>query len=184
MVGSLRSWLEKSRNEPRRLRSPTHWRRPAPPTVASWPLPHGSRRRNAPSWPPWLLLRPLLQLRAVPRSVPVVLPRPQQHRPPASARLAGRVRRRPPRHPPSAQSAGRGSLQHRLLQPSDRSGGPGSQPPHLPHPRSVRSDGRGRVRALGRQRRCAEPAAAGRWVVRRSPDPNPDPPGQVSTGFG
>ena len=201
MVGSLRSWLEKSRNEPTH---PHRWRtlsrRRAPPTAASSPSQPGSRRPSARSSQRWLL--PLRRRQVLPRSAWAGRPRPQSYRPlprlSRSDRSAGRARTQPrlrppkrlsegraspPPPPPNGRSAGRPSPQRRRLQPSGRSAGLAKlqQRPHLPNDRS---DGPGRVPSPTPDRHLAGSTVAVRWGVRRSPDPNPDPLGQVSTGFG
>jgi hypothetical protein len=200
MVGSLRSWLEKSRNEATRpRRSRTHWRPPEPPTAESSRSPPGSRRPNARSSQPWLL--PLRQRRVRPPSASAGRPRPQPHRQlPRSDRLAGRARPRPHLRPPSGQSGGPGS--QRPPRPSEQSAGHAS-PQQRRHPQSGpsgdlgrqrprplqrlpsdRSEGRGRVRSRTPHRLRAGSTDAVPRGVRRSPEPNPDPLGQVSTGFG
>ena len=185
MVGSLRSWLEKSRNGPTRPhRSRTHWRQREPPTVESLHSRPGSRRPNARSSRPWPLRLP--QRRVLPQSAWAGPPRPQPHRQlPQSDRLAGRPRQQPQLRRPSDQSAGRASPPPRRQPPSGPSAGLARQPRHqLQRPRSDRSGGRGRVRSRRPHRHRARPTDAVAWGVRRSPEPNPDPLGQVSTGFG
>ena len=202
MVGSLRSWLEKSRNEPTR---PHRWRMlsrpPEPPTAESSHSPPGSRRPNARSSQRWRL--PLRQQRVRPPNALAVRPRPQPNRQlPRSDRLAGRARQQPHLHRRSEQSADRASPQPRLRRPSDQSGGPGSpprrrQPPsgqsagpatrrpqQLLRRQSARSDGPGRAPSRTPHRHPARSTDAVQWGVRRNPEPNPDRLGQVSTGFG
>jgi hypothetical protein len=133
MVGSLRSWLERSRNEPTRPhRLRTRWRPPEPPTAESSHSPPGSRRPNARSSQPWLL--PLRQRRVLPQSGLAGPPRRQSPRPPPrNDRLAGRARTQPHRQPPrSDQLAGRPRPQPQRRRPSEQSGGPGS--PQQPQP--------------------------------------------------
>jgi hypothetical protein len=185
MVGSLRSWLEKSRNEPKHPhRWPTGSRRPELPTVESSHSPPGSRRPNARSSQRWLL--PLRRRRVLPPSAWAGPPRPQPHRQiPSSDRLAGRARRQPRPPRPSEQSAGRASPQQRRHPASGPSAGLARQPRHqLQRLRSDRSEGPGRVPSRTPDRHRARPTDAAGRGVRRSPEPNPDPLGQVSTGFG
>jgi hypothetical protein len=158
MVGSLRSWLEKSRNEPTRSR--THWRQRGPPTVESLHSRPGSRRPNAPSsqrWPP-----PLRQRRVLRPSAWAGPPRPQPHRQlPQSDRLAGRARPQPHLRRPSEQSAGRVSPPKRRHPPSGPSAGLARQPRHqLQYLRSDRSEGRGRVPSRTPHRHRARPMDA------------------------
>jgi hypothetical protein len=186
MVGSLRSWLEKSRNEPAHPhRSRTRWRPQEPPTVESWHSLPGLRRLSERSWRPWL--PPLRQRRALPPSARAGPPKPQPpRRLPQNDRSAGRARPQPPQPlRPSVPSAGPASPRHPRRPPSgpsaDLASRPREQPPRRP---SARSDVPGRVPSQTRHRHLAGSTDAARWGVRRSPEPNPDPLGQVSTGFG
>ncbi len=184
MVGSLRSWLERSRSEPTHPhRSRTRWQRPEPPTVGFSHSPPGSRRPNARSSRPWL---PPLRRRVLPPSASAGPPRPQRQRQvPPSVRSAGRGRPQPHRRRPSAQSAGPASQLQRRDPRNGPSAGLRRQRRHqLQRPRSDRLEGPGRARSRTPHRRRARPTLAVGWGVRRSPEPNPDPLGQVSTGFG